>query len=252
MAFLGFPTSQTVTTERRALRSVLATQPRPRQGGARCSQVGARRHARASGKGQPGLGIAKDGDACPGRCEANNGSMPPMPSTRAVHNAVACCSLPSPASRTASRAASTSRALNETAFSSLAEAPRCSPHGVTITIACARIRRSPTGHRRSSATTTWPLPRRPAMGKTLTLDSPFEWRKKGSQVSGCVESGRKTSHTSGAFCHRVEIAHARVHHSGQATDIVRFAIGSKRRHSPWPATLGLGATLGSCFGEGAG
>jgi hypothetical protein len=27
------------------------------------------------------------------------------------------------------------------------------------------------------------LPRRPAMGKTLTLDSPSEWRKKGSQVT---------------------------------------------------------------------
>ena len=51
----------------------------------------------------------------------------------------------------------------------------------TITIACARIRRSPTGHRRSSATTAWPLPRRLAMGKILTQCYPSEWRKEVAQ-----------------------------------------------------------------------
>ena len=49
---------------------------------------------------------------------------------------------------------------------------RCSPRGATITIACERI----------TAATTWPSPRRPAVGKTLTQDSPSEWRKEGSQV----------------------------------------------------------------------
>jgi hypothetical protein len=42
----------------------------------------------------------------------------------------------------------------------------CWPSGGTTTIASGRARRSPTGHRKSSATTPRPLPQRPTTGKS--------------------------------------------------------------------------------------
>jgi hypothetical protein len=65
--------------------------------------------------------------------------------------------------------------------------PHCPPRervqdqpGATITIAGDRIRRSPTGHRRNSATTTWPLPQRPAgHGQTRTWELPRSGGRKG-------------------------------------------------------------------------
>ena len=71
--------------------------------------------------------------------------------------------------------------LNETLFASLPQARAVLAWRPDYN-GCARIRRSPTGHRRSSEPSTLPL-RRPTMAKTSTQDSTSDWRKKGSQTT---------------------------------------------------------------------
>ena len=77
---------------------------------------------------------------------------------------------------------------DKTAFSSLAEARavlaawrddynRVRPHS-------ALANRTP----EEFCNHTWPLPQRPAMGKTLTQDFPSEWRKEVSQVTAFPRS----------------------------------------------------------------
>ena len=74
--------------------------------------------------------------------------------------------------------------LNETLFASLPRPAPCSTPGGPITTACARIRRSPTGHRRSSEPTHLALAAAAGNGQNFTQDSPSEWKEVGSQVTG--------------------------------------------------------------------